>query len=292
MGRTGVVRRSPRHLDRPVSENLPFWSRCSPAGRCVPGRSSWGGRPEGSLGPRALRGGSNAGDRWEVLSQILIGDIPSSAGPTSLVQGNRLRYAGVFGCGSFSSAIEKGPWASASSMARPTACPTNWSENRSRSATPPQPSRSSSRAGAWRPTLDATTAERPPWPSTCRALIAPRRVDALEAHRMGREGRTRDRPARHPHPREPPPPRAGIPDRAGHHALGAAARRRPARRRQRPRAGHPLVPLPHRQEHPRRRPGPPALEPPAETIPTPNHTNICNADILVMPRGLPIAVTA
>jgi len=105
-----------------------------------------------------------------------------------------------------------------------------------------------------------------------------RRVDPHEAHRLGPEGRTRDRPARHPRPREPPPPRAGIPDRAGHHAPGAAARRRPARRRQRPRAGHPHVPLRHRQEHPRRPPGPPALEPPAETIPTPNHTNICGAD--------------
>ena len=33
------------------------------------------------------------------------------------------------------------------------------------------------------------------------------------------------------------------------------------------------------------------LEPPAETAPTPTHANIRNADILVMPRGLPIAVT-
>ena len=97
--------------------------------------------------------------------------------------------------------------------------------------------------------LGRAHAERPP---------RPRRVDALEAHRLGREGRTRDRPARHPHPREPPPPRAGVPDRAGHHATGAAARRRPARRRERPRHRHRLVPLPHRQEHPRRRPGPPA----------------------------------
>ena len=33
------------------------------------------------------------------------------------------------------------------------------------------------------------------------------------------------------------------------------------------------------------------LEPPAETTPTPTHANIRNADILVMPRGLPISVT-
>ena len=33
------------------------------------------------------------------------------------------------------------------------------------------------------------------------------------------------------------------------------------------------------------------LEPAAETTPTPTHTNIRNADILVMPRGLPITVT-
>ena len=33
------------------------------------------------------------------------------------------------------------------------------------------------------------------------------------------------------------------------------------------------------------------LEPPAETAPTPTHANIRNADILVMPPGLPIAVT-
>ena len=33
------------------------------------------------------------------------------------------------------------------------------------------------------------------------------------------------------------------------------------------------------------------LEPPAETAPTPTHANIRNADILVMPRGPPIAVT-
>ena len=34
------------------------------------------------------------------------------------------------------------------------------------------------------------------------------------------------------------------------------------------------------------------LEPSAESAPTPTHANIRNADILVMPRGLPIAVTA
>ena len=33
------------------------------------------------------------------------------------------------------------------------------------------------------------------------------------------------------------------------------------------------------------------LDPPAETIPTPNHTNIRNADILIMPRGPPTALT-
>ena len=33
------------------------------------------------------------------------------------------------------------------------------------------------------------------------------------------------------------------------------------------------------------------LEPPAETAPTPTHANIRNADILVMPPGLPITVT-
>ena len=33
------------------------------------------------------------------------------------------------------------------------------------------------------------------------------------------------------------------------------------------------------------------IEPPTETNPTPTHANIRNADILVMPRGPPIAVT-
>ena len=49
-------------------------------------------------------------------------------------------------------------------------------------------------------------------------------------------------------------------------------------RRQRPRPGHRLVPLPHRQEHPRRRPGPPAPEPAPETTPTPNRANIRGAN--------------
>ena len=54
-------------------------------------------------------------------------------------------------------------------------------------------------------------AERPP---------RPRRVDALATHWLRGEGRTRDRRTRHPHPRQPPPTRAGYPTLAAHHATG------------------------------------------------------------------------
>ena len=71
MGRTGVVGRSPRRLDRPASENLPTGPWCGRSGRCVPRVLRLGGWPGGVLGPRAL-----------------IGDIPSSAGLTSWVRRN------------------------------------------------------------------------------------------------------------------------------------------------------------------------------------------------------------
>ena len=53
MGRAGVVRRSPRHLDGPASENLPFRSLVRP-GRPLCSRAlQLGGRPGGE--PRAAR---------------------------------------------------------------------------------------------------------------------------------------------------------------------------------------------------------------------------------------------
>ena len=98
-------------------------------------------------------------------------------------------------------------------------------------------------------TVAEHTAQRPP-----RA----RRVDPVAAHPLGRTGGTGDRAARHPDPREPPPPRAGLSQLSGDHAAGAALRKRPPRGGQRPRAGARLLSLPNRQEHPRRRPGPAA----------------------------------
>ena len=59
-------------------------------------------------------------------------------------------------------------------------------------------------------------------------------------------------------PAEPPAPGAGLSTLSGDHAVGAAARKHPARGGLRPRAGARLLPLSHRQEHPRRRPGPSA----------------------------------
>ena len=83
MSRTGFVRRSPGTSIDQRPRTCPAGPWCGPAGRCVPGRSSWVGGREGSLGAARSERGSNAGERREVLSQILIGDIPSSAGPTS-----------------------------------------------------------------------------------------------------------------------------------------------------------------------------------------------------------------
>ena len=106
----------------------------------------------------------------------------------------------------------------------------------------------------------------------------PRRVDALEAHRLGREGRTRDRPTRHPHPREPPHPEQGygtvlgimqLGRRYGDARLDAASARALAIGSCHYRtvknilaAGQDRLPL----------------EPPGEATPTPIHTNIRGAD--------------
>ena len=59
-------------------------------------------------------------------------------------------------------------------------------------------------------------------------------------------------------PGESPAPRAGISRLSGDHAAGTALRKQPARSGEQPRAGPRLLPLPHRQQHPRRRPGPSA----------------------------------
>ena len=57
MSRTGFVRRSPGTSIDQRLRTCPSGPWCGPAGRSVPGRSSWVGGREGSLGPRALRGG-------------------------------------------------------------------------------------------------------------------------------------------------------------------------------------------------------------------------------------------
>ncbi len=108
-----------------------------------------------------------------------------------------------------------------SSTATSTACRTNSSPSRSRSATPPRPSRSSSRAATWashprrRDRGVSTTAEHMPSAHRAHAEWTP-----LATHWLRGEGRTRDRRTRHPHPRQPPPTRAGYPTLAAHHALG------------------------------------------------------------------------
>ena len=120
-------------------------------------------------------------------------------------------------------------------------------------------------------------AERPP---------RPRRVDAVAPPPLGREGRSRDRPARGPHPAEPPaPPSRGTgPCSASCAWGGSTATTGSTRRAPAPSPSAPL-PLRHRPEHPRRRPGPAALRAAGRNEPTPAHDNIRGADGAV--RGRP-----
>ena len=102
------------------------------------------------------------------------------------------------------------------------------------------------------------------------------RVVAVAPDPLGQQGRTDGRAARHPDPREPPAPRAGLSPLSGDHAAGAASRKHPAPCARARALGscryHTVRNILAAGQ------GRLPIEPPAETKPTPTHANFRGAD--------------
>ena len=81
-------------------------------------------------------------------------------------------------------------------------------------------------------------------------------MDTVAAHRLGPQGRTAHGRVRRTAPREPAPPRTGLPQLPRTHEAAARLLRRTPGGRLPPRAGHRHAELRVRQVHPRDRPGP------------------------------------